>query len=543
MRSLNESFTMLYVGLIVAVYLRPEYAINGSRTITIILLLSIVAISKFVYRMFLYPQYFTPLKGIPAPSERHWLKGNAHSILIETPHELISRWAKSIPHDGLLRYYIVGQLERVVLTNPKAMSEVLVTKAYDFVKPRIVHQTMGRIIGNGILLAEGDVHKSQRKNLMPAFAYRHIKDLYPVFWEKSREMAKLMRRDLAARGPTEDNVIQLRTYASRTTLDIIGLAGMGHDFDSLANPDNTLYKSYKALFTDQNLLSRILFMFGVLIGDMRPIQRLPTKRNNVINESRAAVCQVVRQMIREKKAKMEDPTADIGVDIISVAMRSGSFEEDNLIDQLMTFLAAGHETTAGALQWCVYALCKHPEVQDRLREEVRSNLPPMNVDNPEPIEASAIDNLPYLNAVCNEVLRFHPSVPNTVRIAAKDTTVLGQHIPKGTFFVISAELLNHMSELWGPDADKFNPDRWMGPGNAKTGGAISNYAFLTFLHGPHSCIGQSFSRAELACLLAAVVGSFNFELQNPDAKIKVRRGATVSPLDGVMAKLTPVDGW
>lgn len=378
---------------------------------------------------------------------------------------------------------------------------------------------------------------------MPAFSYRHIKELYPVFWEKSAEMAKLMRRDLQAKASAGDNVLQVRTYASRATLDIIGLAGMGHDFDSLEKPDNKLYQSYRAIFTQQDTLSRILFMIGIFLGDMTLIHKIPTERNHAIVNGKAIVSDVARQMLREKKAKLEDPSADVGVDILSVALRSGNFEEENLVDQLMTFLAAGHETTSSALQWCVYALCKNPEVQERLREEVRAKLPSINDEDAEPVTASAIDDLPYLHAVCNEVLRFHPSVLATVRIASKDTSLVGQPIPKGTFMVISPDLFNHMTELWGPDANEFNPERWMVPGQANTGGATSNYAFMSFIHGPHSCIGQGFSRAELACLLAALVGSFRFELKDPDAELELRLGATVSPLDGVVAKFTPLEGW
>lgn len=281
----------------------------------------------------------------------------------------------------------------------------------------------------------------------------------------------------------------------------------------------------------------------MLLGGLELFQRLPTQRNKDIQEGGEVVRNVARQMIRQKKAKREDPSLATGVDIISVAMQSGTFDEENLVDQLMTFLGAGHETTATALQWAVYALCKNPDVQARLREEIRAHLPSIATEHPPPIDAAAIDNLPYLNAVCNEVLRFHPSVPATARVAVKETTLMGARIPKGTFFIISPEIINHMEELWGPGADKFNPDRFLGQGKANTGGAVSNYAFLTFLHGPRSCIGQGFAKAELACLLAATVGRFHMELKYPDAKLEVREGATVSPKDGVLAMLTPLEGW
>lgn len=378
---------------------------------------------------------------------------------------------------------------------------------------------------------------------MPAFSYRHIKDLYPVFWAKSVEMVKLIQEDLEKRDASEDNTIQVRNWASRATLDIIGVAGMDHDFDSLRNPSKTLYKSYQRIFVGPSFATKILFVIGMLLGNPNLLQKLPTQRNKDIDEGGEVVRNVARQMIRQKKAKMEDPDAETGVDIVSVAMKSGTFDEENLVDQLMTFLGAGHETTATAMQWAVYALCKNPEIQTRLREEIRANLPSISAESPEPIDAAAIDNLQYLHAVCNEVLRHHPSVPTTVRIAVNDTTLVGKPIPKDTFVVISPEILNHLEELWGPDADKFNPDRFMGPGKANTGGATSNYAFLTFLHGPRSCIGQGFAKSELACLLAATVGRFHMELKYPDAKLEIRESATVSPKDGVLAKFTPLEGW
>lgn len=385
----------------------------------------------------------------------------------------------------------------------------------------------------------------QRKNLMPAFAYRHIKDLYPIFWSKSVEMVKLIQQDLEQRQAAgdEDNTITVRNWASRATLDIIGVAGMDHDFDSLRDPSNKLNQSYQQIFQSPGPGTKILFIIGSLMGDISLLQKMPTKRNKRIDEGGKVIRDVARQMIRLKKEKMKDSSAQTGVDIISVAMQSGVLDEENLVDQLMTFLGAGHETTATAMQWAVYALCKNPDVQTKLREEIRANLPPLSSTDPGSIKATMIDNLPYLHAVCNEVLRFHPSVPGTLRTAVKDTTLVGKHIPKGTIIIIAPEITNHLEELWGPDAKKFNPERFMGPGKANTGGATSNYALMTFLHGPRSCIGQGFAKAELACLLAATVGRFHMELKYPDRPLELREGATVAPKDGVVAKFTPLEGW
>src|SRR5450432_4684686 len=95
----------------------------------------------------------------------------------------------TVPNNGIIRYLGMFNVERLVITSVKGLSELLTTKSYDFSKPKQISAGIGRILGVGILLAEGDTHRAQRKNLMPAFAYRHIKELYATFWDKSRESA------------------------------------------------------------------------------------------------------------------------------------------------------------------------------------------------------------------------------------------------------------------------------------------------------------------------------------------------------------------
>ena len=227
--------------------------------------------------------------------------------------------------------------------------------------------------------------------------------------------------------------------------------------------------------------------------------------------------------------------------ILSVAIKSGGFTDEALVNQLMTFLIAGHETTACALSWAICMLCNHPEVQSRLREEVRSLLP----DPRSPassVSSNDIDSLPYLNAVCNEVLRLYSPVPVTVRVAADDTTLLGHRIPKGTTIFISPWATNANKEFWSEDAADFNPDRWLGEGKANTGGIESNYAFLTFLHGPRSCIGQGFAKGEFACLLAAWIGTLETRFAVPDYVIKVKNGLTPRPQD-LAVKVRVLEEW
>jgi len=202
-----------------------------------------------------------------------------------------------------------------------------------------------------------------------------------------------------------------------------------------------------------------------------------------------------------------------------------------------------HETTSSAFTWATYLLATHPDIQTRLRQEVRENIP--SSPGPEVELAQLLESLPLLNAICNETLRLYPTVPITVRDTVRPTTINDTFIPVGTQLIISPWAINRSPELWGENASEFVPDRWINedgkPNN--NGGAESNYAITTFLHGPRSCIGGNFAKAELRCLLAAFVSAFEMELGMPQEKIIPAGVITTKPRDGMSLKLKLLESW
>jgi cytochrome P450 len=178
----------------------------------------------------------------------------------------------------------------------------------------------------------------------------------------------------------------------------------------------------------------------------------------------------------------------------------------------------------------------HPQIQDRLRTECNAQLG--DIPTPE-VHASIFDpqNMPLLTAVCNETLRLYAPVPTTARHAVVATTIGNVQIPQDTPATIAPWAINRSRALWGADAAEFNPNRWLEGSNAATGGAESPYAFLTFLHGPRSCIGQSFARLEMKCLLAALFTRFRFEVADPDRKVEIGGFFTIKPQGGLRLKV------
>lgn len=450
-------------------------------------------------------------------------------------------WMEEIPNDGLIRYTNWFNSERVLLTNPKTLAEVLSAKNYEFIKPAHFRTILGRILGVGVLLAEGDEHKVQRKNLMPAFQYRHVKELYPTFWNKAKEMVDGISTAIetpSQEGEKPSNVLEAGDWCSRATLDIIGLAGMGQDFGALKNPKNKLNETYRSVFNPPASV-RYIQLLNVFLPAWL-VRSLPLRRNGEMEEASGVIKQTCRDLIEAKKAKMEK-SERTEVDILSVALESGGFTDENLVDQLMTFLAAGHETTSSSMTWALYLLCKHPEIQSKLREEVLAKLPSTHASD-SGITPAELDGCHYLNAVCNEVLRLWPPVGLTMRVAAEDSTISGQFIPKGTFVVLSPWAVNKNTKLWGEDATEFKPERWTAEGQTNKGGADSNYSFLTFLHGPRSCIGQAFAKAEFAALLAAWVGRFETKFEDKDFVPEIKGGVTLKPRGGLWVRIKEVQG-
>ena len=202
---------------------------------------------------------------------------------------------------------------------------------------------------------------------------------------------------------------------------------------------------------------------------------------------------------------------------------------------------ASHETTSSAFTWTTYLLATHPSVQTRLRDEIKSRLP--TNPGPEVELAQLLESLPLLNAVCNETLRLYPTVPITTRNSIRPTTILGTYVPPNTQILICSWAINRSPSLWGPSASQFNPDRWINadgkPNN--NGGAESNYAITTFLHGPRSCIGKDFAKAELRCLVAAFVGAFEMELGMPPENIIPAGVVTTKPREGMKLRLKVLD--
>ena len=249
--------------------------------------------------------------------------------------------ARQTPNDGAV--LLGGMQPRLLLTGPAPLADVLTRSPYDFAKFERIRDFLRPILGNGLVVVEGDKHRFLRRNMQPAFAFRHVRDLYPMMWEKAVALAQvLVALGPKAAGPAGDTATvhtEINAWASKVTLDIIGVAGFGRDLGTLHDPDAPLAVSYLTLLKPSR--ERLLYFLASTWLSHRVVRMLPWRLNNMFDETTSRIRSTCGRLCRDKRAAMAKAAGDDHLDILSLLIKSDDFSEGELVDQLLTILAAG----------------------------------------------------------------------------------------------------------------------------------------------------------------------------------------------------------
>ncbi|GBB88720.1 hypothetical protein RclHR1_01530008 [Rhizophagus clarus] len=456
-------------------------------------------IGWITYKIFIWPYYVSPLGKIPGPPSDNPIFGNLHSLIKSGDFiEPQLRWVRK--YGNIVKYNGLFNKPTLYVADPKIVQEMTLSKSYDFVKP--YNKFTIALLGNGIVFAEGDVHKRQRKMMNPAFTYNNIKEMVPIFIRVSSTLKDLIENEIS-QGKSN---INLTPYISKTTLDIIGLAGFSYEFNSLTS-SNELATAYDSIL---NFPPSTLRTGVILLSNYVPfIRDIPVGINLKFKNSCAVISRVSKRLVEEKYKKAENGELK-DKDLLSLLINTNKIlpDEEKMTDeelknQIMTFLIAGHETTNVTTCWALYLLAQHPHEQDLLREELVKAFPDKSNFNPTFDE---INSLEHLNCVIKETLRIRTPVPAVRRTNVKDE-VLGKYfIPKNTEIFIGISALQKSTEIWGPTADNFDPKRWLDPSLN-----VTNLDYMPFLNGPRSCIGNKLALAEAKILLGMLIRNFIFQ--------------------------------
>ncbi|KAL7620242.1 hypothetical protein AAE478_009235 [Parahypoxylon ruwenzoriense] len=494
----------------------------------------------FVWLSWIFPLYVSELRHVPTvPGFPLW--GQFLDIITQECGVPQRKWHQE--HGSIVRYFFPFGAERLSIADDEALRQMTVKNPYNYPKPVRAKLWMVRILGEGVLLAEGQEHMHQRKSLAPGFSIQSIRALTPVFWEKSLLLAKCWRQEMTAEKVTTKS-FEVLEWLNRTTLDIIGGAGFGYDINSLENPETPIREAYRLVFAF-DIASRIMHGIQAFVPASKYI---PSKMNRDMQISRGIILDKATKIISEKQEQAENNTG--GKDIIALiardnkkmkAMGEAGLSLETMRDQIMTFLGAGHDTTATGVAWAVHLLSTHPEIQSRLREEIKDFMPFLfdketRFDS-EQIIAADPDKLPYLDNVCRESLRYIPPIPMTVRQSIADDKLGPYKVPAGTVIYILANSINRLPMYWGPTADEFDPDRWDNLPETFTANA-----FMTFLQGPRGCIGRKFAEVEMKVLLCCLLSMYEFKRDSstPNPEDWKMWRLVLRPKEGVTVKVTAI---
>lgn len=262
------------------------------------------------------------------------------------------------------------------------------------------------------------------------------------------------------------------------------------------------------------LLSALIFVFPVLARDLGS-----WSPGGILIRQIQQIDELIYAEIRERKEQLNPSRSDILSLMMSARDEAGEPMTDvELRDELITLLAAGHETTATSLAWALYWIHHLPEVHQKLLQELDSL-----GENPDP---NAIFKAPYLNAVCSETLRLYPVVMVALnRMVKSPLLIMGYDLEPGTVIIPSIYLTHHREDLY-PEPKQFKPERFL-----ERQFAPSEY--LPFGGGNRRCIGMAFSLFEMKLVLATVLSQWQMKLADSKLLQPVRKGALLAPAEGV----------
>ncbi|KAF9466901.1 cytochrome P450 [Collybia nuda] len=445
---------------------------------------------------------------------------------------------------------VLGRSSRVVVCDPRAIANFYSKETFVYVGTPLAKKFIGSIFGKGLLWAEGESHRRQRKALAPAFSNAAIRRLCSVFFDSAYKV-KAYWDDLIDNQADGCPTIDVQAWMNRVALDSIGIAGFSHDFGSLDGKPCAVVDAFESLSNDRpSTLATIMFLLSVFFPSL---QNLPTERRKKLSELTRCLREIADVLLERNKqgSADNDEKSIIGL-LIKAEGIDGELhltEEEVLAQNVL--LLAGYETTSISLTWALIELSRDPVQQEKLRKELQA----CGDQDPTWDQLMGTD-FPYLDAVVHETLRLHPPLAETTRVASEDdilplstplpTGETGAAIAKGTTISVPIICLNRAEAVWGPNAKVFYPERWLvldeegkesakvqwgKPGLEHTPKEIQGHRhLLTFSDGPRTCLGKNFALTEFKATLSVLIRNYIFEFPDgPETKIRLLKGILPRP--------------
>ncbi|KAJ6548582.1 cytochrome P450, partial [Mycena capillaripes] len=396
--------------------------------------------------------------------------------------------------------------------------------------------------------ATGELHKRLRNEFNIGFTAAAVRSYQPIF----EKVAHTITQELES---ADSGTITVLPLLGAATLSAIAEAAFSYSIEDLGEEYVAANVQVMAAASSQSASQIVADAIGAHLPPLllRSAMYLPTTTFKTVRTAKYLGNRLAERVVRGKE-ELARQGLDINHDIFGVLLDPNRSHKtrttltgQDVVDQTPIIMLGGQESTANTIAFALLELARNPEFQGILRAEIHCAIGGADTGN------VVYDRMPLLNALIKEVLRVYPAEAFTERIALQDTiiplsesivTSTGEHLPqipvvKGQIVVVAIASYQRLQSRWGEDADKFRPSRWL-DGTVSKGDAIGPYAgLLTFLGGPHTCLGWRFALLEMQVVLCELVGKFSFALPENDA-VRVRTANGLVPITSNGQKGVPL---
>jgi cytochrome P450 len=385
-------------------------------------------------------------------------------------------------HGDYVRIPTVPGWDVYLLADPAAIEHVLVKNHKNYRKPKFLTGPVRLLLGNGLFTSEGNFWLRQRRLSQPAFLRGAVVRLAAPM---TTGVDHLIRTWEAA---PDERTVDIVSEMMRLVLHIAGVtlfgADLGGDADALGAAQRTIFAFVRHKMN--NPLSAPLWV--------------PARRNRAYRSAKGLLDGLVLRVIESRRSS--GPAANDLLDLLLAARdeETGTgMSDQQLRDEVLTLLFAGHDTTTAALSWAWHLLARYPEVQEALHDQVAAHLAGRTPT------AEDLPHLPLATAVFEEAVRLYPPAPGLARQAVEPDEIQGYPIPAKAI-VMPSQWVTHRHPAYWEEPDQFRPERFL------AGGAPDRpkFAYFPFGGGPRVCIGNTFALMEGALVLAALAQRFQF---------------------------------
>ncbi len=410
-----------------------------------------------------------------APSLKgHWLWGNLREFNRDN-----LRFIENAARQGDLVRIRFGPLRGAFVNHPDYVCQVLAARSKLFRKPAVVKRALSDILGENIFTSNGDAWKRSRQAVQPAFHLRHVERYTQI-------MADGIEREL--RTWRAGDVIDLETVMSRVTMNIILRTMFDADLGAAADE---LVAVFTRLF---HLAHRRMALYALIPN------WLPSRGNREVKRLSAEVRTLLRGMIAEWRAGRAGEAALLN-HVLAPLDDEPRLSDEQLINEAITIIGAGYETSAYTLVFAWLALLQNPAVADRLYAEVDTVL------GGGQLRLADVKSLAYTERVVKETLRLYPSAWGFSRSTLEPVEIAGTTLPRNSMVLVSPWTLGR-DPRWYPDPERFEPDRHLPEHVRKR----PRYAYIPFGGGARTCLGSHFALMEAVIIIAEMARRFRPEL-------------------------------